>query len=166
MITSLSKRKAGSEAAFRSSFTLCCSTSKCSFRYKQQIRCYRTFSLFIAALGRSNENWTSPAGTSKNLWSKEKPLKEFCCCWGFEVLLSPQWTGDLGMGTSHIPNLKGFSLFCFSQHFLWNLVIPVNGFQFLGADTSHQRWCVGKLPTKSATGPQDSWFVVLLNGNL
>lgn len=111
-------------------------------------------------LGRDNEDWTFPAGVRWNLWDEEKPLQELCCCcWGFEVLLSPQW-----MGTSLIPSLKGFSISCFSQRCLWNSVIPVNGFQFSRADTSHQGWFVGKFPTKSAAGSQDSWFVVLLHG--
>lgn len=51
IITLMSKRKAAPEAAFGGSFTLCCSTSKCSFRCEQQIRCQQTFSLFIMALG-------------------------------------------------------------------------------------------------------------------
>lgn len=67
------------------------------------------------------------------------------------------------MGTSLMPSLKGFSISCFSQPRLWNCAIPVNGFQFLGADTSHQGWCVDKLPTKPATGGQDNWRVVLLH---
>lgn len=102
--------------------------------------------LFIVTLRGNNENWMFPAGVSqrpeKSLeWGKasEGALLVLGC----EVLLSSQWTGDPRMGTSPIPNLKDFSILCFSQHFLWNCVIPVNGFQFLGADTSHQGWFIG-----------------------
>lgn len=168
MITLMSKRKAAPEAAFGSSFTLCCSTSKCSFRCEQQIRCQQTFSLFIMALGgvlrierfllaSVSQRLAKIFGMRKSHWRSSAAAG----IWGPAVTSVSR---DLGMGTSHIPNLKGFSTLCFSQRLLWNCVIPVNGFQFLGADTSHQGWFVGKLPTKSATGSQDSWFVVPLHG--